>query len=146
MANDEHYTPSWVFEALGLTFDLDVASSNSPYVVVPTIRRYTINDDGLNKPWQGLIWMNPPFSGVTPWVDKWIEHGNGFCMVPLASQGRWVNKLWESGAVLTYMPPNMRFIGGKDNVMCAHRWRIALWAIGDVAVEALLNSGIGKVR
>ena len=146
MANDEHYTPSWVFDALGLTFDLDVASSNSPYVVVPTIRRYTIEDDGLNKPWQGLIWMNPPFSGVTPWVDKWIEHGNGFCMVPLASQGRWVNKLWESGAVLTYMPPNMKFIGGQDNVMCAHRWRIALWAIGDVAVEALRNSGIGKVR
>ena len=146
MANDEHYTPSWVFDALGLIFDLDVASSNSPYVVVPTIRRYTIEDDGLNKPWQGLIWMNPPFSGVTPWVDKWIEHGNGFCMVPLASQGRWVNKLWESGAVLTYMPPNMKFIGGKDNVMCAHRWRIALWAIGDVAVEALRNSGLGKVR
>ena len=72
MANDEHYTPSWVFDALGLTFDLDVASSDSPYVVVPTIKRYTIKDDGLNKPWQGLVWMNPPFSGVTPWVDKWI--------------------------------------------------------------------------
>jgi hypothetical protein len=146
MAKDEQYTPSWIFEALGLTFDLDVASSDNPYVVVPTRRRYTIEDDGLSQPWEGLVWMNPPYSGVTPWVDKWLDHGNGFCLVPLASQGKWVNKLWESEAQLTYMPGNIKFIGGEDNKLIAHRWRIALWAIGDTAIAALSNSGLGKVR
>ena len=146
MAKDEQYTPSWVFEALGLEFDLDVASSHNPYVVVPTKQKFTIKDNALEQDWHGLVWMNPPYSGVTPWVDKWLAHGNGFCMVPLASQGRWVNKLWESEAQLTYMPPNMKFIGGEDNVMISHRWRIALWAIGDVAIKALEDSQIGKVR
>lgn len=146
MAKDEQYTPQWVFDALGVEFDLDVASSHNPYVVVPTKRRYTIEEDALTQPWEGLVWMNPPYSGVTPWVDKWIEHGNGFCLVPLASQGRWVNKLWESEAKLTYMPPNMKFIGGEDGVMISHRWRIALWAIGYQAINLLESSGIGKVR
>jgi phospholipid/cholesterol/gamma-HCH transport system substrate-binding protein len=67
-------------------------------------------------------------------------------IVPLASKGRWVNKLWESNAELVYMPPNMKFIGGEDGVMITHRWRTALWAIGDQAVSILKASGIGKVR
>ena len=146
MAKDEQYTPSWVFEALGVKFDLDVASSNNPYVIVPTKRRYTIEDDALIQPWHVLIWMNPPYSGVTPWIEKWLDHANGFCLVPLASQGRWVNRLWESEAKLLYMPPNMKFIGGDDGVMITHRWRTALWAIGEQAIEILHKSKIGKVR
>jgi len=146
MASDEQYTPKWIFDALGVTFDLDVASSHSQFVVVPTHKKYTIEDDSLAQPWEGLVWCNPPFSGVTPWVEKWIEHGDGFMLVPLGSQGKWVNRLWEADTKLTYMPPNMKFIGGGDGVMCAHRWRIALWAIGDRAIEILENSGLGKVR
>jgi hypothetical protein len=90
--------------------------------------------------------MNPPFSKVTPWIDKWLEHKNGFCLVPLSSNGKWVNKLWESDAELVFLPSAMKFIGGRDGVMVNHRWRCALWAIGDEAIEALRNSGIGKVR
>ena len=146
MAKDEQYTPKWVFDALNVTFDMDVATSHSPYVVVPTKQKFTIEDNSLDKQWQGLVWMNPPYSGVTPWVDKWLQHNNGFCLVPLASQGKWVNKLWDSKAQLVYMPPNMKFIGGEDGVMITHRWRTALWAIGDQAIEILNNAGLGKVR
>jgi hypothetical protein len=146
MAKDEQYTPKWVFDALNVTFDMDVATSHSPYVVVPTKQKFTIEDSSLDKQWQGLVWMNPPYSGVTPWVDKWLQHNNGFCLVPLASQGKWVNKLWDSNAQLVYMPPNMKFIGGEDGVMITHRWRTALWAIGDQAIEILNNAGLGKVR
>ncbi len=146
MANDEMFTPQWIFDDLGLVFDLDVASSDNPYVVVPTEKKFTIDDDALTQDWDGLVWMNPPFSGVTPWVEKWLNHKNGFCLVPLSSNGRWVNTLWESDAELVYLPANMKFIGGQDGKMVAHRWRCALWAIGDEAIQALQNSGIGKVR
>ena len=146
MANDEMYTPSWVFDDLGLTFDLDVASSENPFVVVPALKKFTQKDDALNQEWHGLVWMNPPFSGVTPWVEKWIQHANGLCLVPLSSNGRWVNTLWESMAELTYLPPDMKFIGGQDGKLVSHRWRCALWAIGDQAIDALQKSGIGKVR
>jgi len=146
MANDEMFTPQWIFDDLGLVFDLDVATTNNPYVVVPTKRKFTIDDDAFAHQWEGLIWMNPPFSKVTPWIDKWIEHKNGFCLVPLSSNGKWVNKLWESDAELVFLPSAMKFIGGQDGVMVNHRWRCALWAIGDDAIRALRKSGIGKVR
>ena len=144
--SDEIFTPKWIFDALGVEFDLDVASSDNPLVQVPTKKFYTVNDDSLNQVWVGNVWMNPPFSKVTPWIDKWIDHNNGFCLVPLSSNGKWVNSLWESNAYLTYLPPNLAFIGGLDGLMIKHRWRCALWAIGDNNVQALKNSGIGKVR
>lgn len=68
--NDECYTPQWVFDALGVRFDLDVASSNSEMIVVPADRKYTVEDDGLALPWEGRVWMNPPFSKITPWINK----------------------------------------------------------------------------
>ena len=146
MANDELYTPKWIFDALGVTFDLDVAGTNNKFAVVPTLNKFTIEDDALTREWYGLIWMNPPYSGVTPWVEKWLDHANGFCLVPLASNGKWVNKLWESDAVLTYLPANMAFIGGQDGTEVKHRWRCALWGIGKDAEQILEESGIGKVR
>ena len=146
LMSDEIFTPKWIFDALGVTFDLDVASSDNPYVQVPTLNKYTKEDDALTKEWFGLVWMNPPYSKVTPWIDKWLDHGNGLCLVPLSSNGKWVNKLWESEATLTYLPSNLAFVGGIDGAMIKHRWRCALWAIGDVANESLAKSGRGTSR
>ena len=144
--SDEMFTPKWIFDALNCTFDLDVASSDNQYIQVPARTKYTKVDDALKQDWHGLIWMNPPYSKVTPWIDKWIAHANGFCLVPLSSNGKWVNKLWESEALVTYLPPNMAFIGGMDGVEVKHRWRCALWSIGEDANAILKRSGIGKVR
>jgi len=144
--SDEMFTPKWIFEALNLQFDLDVASSNNPWIVVPSRKRYTITDDALTQDWVGRVWMNPPFSKVTPWINKWLEHGNGFCLVPLSSNGKWVNDLWESKATVTFLPPNMSFIGGEDGNLVKHRWRCALWALGEDNQKALQVSGIGKSR
>jgi hypothetical protein len=146
MAQDEMFTPKWIFDALDTTFDLDVASSDNPYVVVPTKAKYTKEDDALVQPWYGRVWLNPPFSGVTPWVDKWIAHNNGFMLVPLSSNGKWINKLWESNAACVFLPPNMGFIGGFDGVEAKHRWRCAIWALGADNVEILIESKIGRVK
>jgi hypothetical protein len=140
---NECFTPKWVFDKLGLEFDLDVASSNHPLVVVPAKKRYTIEDDALSKPWFGRVWMNPPFSKVTPWIDKWLDHANGLCLVTLSSNGKWVNKLWDSEAACHYLPPNMAFIGGSGLVV-KMRWRTAIWALGDDNIKALSN--LGKVK
>ena len=141
--NDECYTPKWVFDAMGVRFDLDVASSHSPMIVVPADRKYTIDDDGLSMPWEGRVWMNPPFSKITPWINKFLQHGNGICLVPLSSNGRWVNQLWESKASAAYLPANMAFMTRSGDLI-KHRWRCSMWAIGDDNVEAL--KGIGRVR
>ena len=140
------YTPKWIFEALNITFDLDVASSDSPYVVVPALNKYTIEDDALIQPWYGRIWMNPPFSGVTPWVNKWLDHSNGMLLVPLSSNGKWVNRLWESEAAVMFLPPNLAFVGGLDGKESKHRWRCSIMAIGEENIQTLIDSKIGRVK
>ncbi len=146
MANDEMFTPKWVFDALNTTFDLDAASTDNPFVVVPALKKYTIQDDSLTQPWSGRVWLNPPFSGVTPWVEKWLNHNNGFLLVPLSSNGKWINRLWESEAAVVFLPPNMGFIGGGDGIEAKHRWRCAIWALGDDNIKILINSKIGRVK
>jgi len=142
---DECYTPQWLFDRLGVQFDLDVASANHPLIVVPASSRYTKEDDALTKPWYGNVWMNPPFSKVTPWIDRWLEHNNGICLVPLSSNARWVNKMWDSQAACMYLPPNMKFQGASGKVVHM-RWRTALWALGETNVTSLQMSDLGKVR
>ena len=67
VTSDDCYTPRWVFDAMGLRFDLDVAAPPGGPWHVPCDRYYTAEDDGLTQPWEGLVWCNPPFSAFKPW-------------------------------------------------------------------------------
>lgn len=84
LTSDDYYTPRWIFDRMGLTFDLDVCSPPGGVEWIPAARYYTQADDGLTAPWEGRVWMNPPFSGPTPWIRRFIAHGNGVCLVPHA--------------------------------------------------------------
>ena len=91
--SDEWYTPAWVFDALGETFDLDVAAGSGDQV--PARARYT--RDSLQKRWSGFIWMNPPFggrNGLVPWLDKFFDHGNGIALTPDRTSAPW----WQDAA------------------------------------------------
>lgn len=85
---DERYTPAWIFEALGETFDLDPASPPLGVSKVPTSAVWTKDHDGLSQPWHGFLWCNPPFSNSTAWAERFIEHGSGVWLGPLAN-ARW---------------------------------------------------------
>ena len=143
--NDECYTPQWVFDDLGLHFDLDVCSSYHDLIIVPAEHRYTVEDNSLEKEWFGRVWMNPPFSDITPFMDKWLDHQNGVCLVPLASNGKWMNRLWNSEAAWVYMRPNMKFVGASGNPVIM-RWRVAVCAFGESNIEALKKTNWGKIR
>lgn len=88
---DERFTPGWVFDGLGLAFDLDPASPVDHDTAVPAARKLTIHDDGLTAPWSGLVWLNPPYSQSALWVDRFIGHGSGVFLGPYANS-RW---LWD---------------------------------------------------
>jgi len=80
VTSDDCYTPRWVFDAMGLQFDLDVAAPPGGPWHVPCKRYYTAEDDGLSQPWDGLVWCNPPYSGYAPWAWKWSTHPTAVLM------------------------------------------------------------------
>lgn len=80
VTSDDCYTPRWVFDAMGLEFDLDVAAPLGGPWHVPAARYYTAEDDGLTAPWDGLVWCNPPYSKYRPWAERWARHDRGVLM------------------------------------------------------------------
>lgn len=97
LTSDDYYTPAWVFERMGIEFDLDVCAPPGGVPWIPAKRFYTMEDDGLAQPWEGRVWMNPPYSDCTPWVQRFIDHASGVCLLPTA-KSLWLNLLWASGA------------------------------------------------
>ena len=63
--NDEWYTPAGVVGAARAVMgriDLDPASTSEANETVKAKTIYTVEDDGLTKPWRGRVFLNPPFS------------------------------------------------------------------------------------
>lgn len=141
ITSDDCYTPRWIFDTMGITFDLDPACPPDGPVNVPAARYYTAADDGLAQPWEGRVWLNPPYSKPTPWIARWIEHGNGVLLVP-SSKSHWWNSLGTSAARAVYLG-QVSFVrpGTKPFDI---GWPIYAWGIGDECIDAI--SRLGAVR
>lgn len=80
MGSDEWLTPPEIIKALG-PFDLDpCASIVRPW---PTANRhYTKEDNGLILPWEGRVWLNPPYGKhVWEWLEVLRKHENGIALI-----------------------------------------------------------------
>lgn len=139
MTSDDYYTPAWVFERMGLTFDLDVCSPPGGIPHVPAERYFTQEDDGLLQPWTGRVWMNPPYSKTTPWVRRFIAHGNGVALVPHA-KSRWHVELLESSAAIVAPSDGyFDFVGGGIFLP------VFFAAFGEDCVEGISRLGAPRV-
>ena len=134
--SDDYLTPRWVFDTLGLEFDLDVAAP--PWDThVPATRKYTMADDGLTAPWEGRVWMNPPYSNSSPWVRRFITHADGIALLPMAKSA-WMIELWNSPAATSVPPKWFDFVGGSIFMP------VIFAAFGPECVEAI--GRLGRVR
>ena len=113
ITSDDCYTPRWVFDAMGLKFDLDVASPPGGPWHVPCERFYTVEDDGLTSPWDGLVWCNPPYSNFGAWADLFAKHDRAVLMGIMAPrpQGRAV--VFEAADVVAFINPKFERPGSK---------------------------------
>jgi hypothetical protein len=136
--SDDYYTPAWVFERMGIDFDLDVCSPSGGIPWIPARRFFTMADDGLAQPWEGRVWMNPPYSNCTPWVRRFVDHGHGIALLPLAKSG-WFTRLWGTSVPMVVIDSGFfDFVGGP--VFCPTFFA----AFGEDCVEAI--SRLGRVR
>jgi hypothetical protein len=140
--SDDYWTPKWIFDALAIEFDLDVACPPEGPPHNSARDFYTQETDGLANSWFGNVWMNPPFSKTNDWAYKFMEHRNGICLVPM-SKSRWFDALWSDADAVCALPYNLRFGGherGSIFIACV------LFAYGSHNVEVLHRSKIGRVR
>jgi hypothetical protein len=138
--SDAWYTPKWVFDGLGVEFDLDVASPAEPLPWIPARERYTVADDGLALPWFGLVWCNPPYSAPTAWCKRWAAHPDGFLLIraDLSTGGPFVA---VSAASSIYVPAKrIQFVNGQGGGTGAvNFWSVLLGrgAVADAAIGRL---------
>jgi hypothetical protein len=145
VTSNDYYTPKWLFDAIGLEFDLDVAAPVHGIPWIPAKRWFSQADDGLAQDWgNSLVWMNPPFSDATPWANKFIEHGNGIALM-VVSRSIWFEQLWEKADSIMATPRDLKFErpdGSQKNIS----FQTFLFAMGEKSANALKTANLSKVR
>jgi len=136
--SDDWYTPAWVFDGLGVTWDLDVAAPDGGAPNVPALRHYTVADDGLTSPWHGLVWCNPPYSAPTAWCRKWATHEPGGCLLvraDLSTGGPFV--AWDAADAAWVPAKRLQFDSGAGRATGAVNFSTVLLGRGDVADDGM---------
>jgi hypothetical protein len=143
----EWYTPPAIFAALGLTFDLDPCSPGRGHWV-PAQKIYTKEDDGLAQPWEGRVFVNPPFggrNGHVPWMRKFFAHGNGVMIARAYTSSAWWHAEMPKAELILFPRGKTKFIRADGSIGGQPGHGIALVGAGAVACEALRGSGLGMI-
>jgi len=149
--SDEWYTPKYVFDALGCTFDLDVAHPvNHAHTSVPA--RDFIYADSLSKHWRGFLWMNPPFGNGDRakllWMDRFFDHGDGIALTPDRTSAPWFQRCWPRADLVMFVSPKIKFVAPDGTLGEQPGNGTVLWAIGEQGTAALLRAherGLGQI-
>lgn len=109
MLNDEWLTPPNIIAELG-PFDLDpCAPINRPW---PTAyKHYTKEDNGLEKEWNGCVWLNPPYSReAAKWLRKLADHGNGIALTFARTETKWFfETIWKRADSILFIEGRLHF-------------------------------------
>ncbi len=133
---DEWYTPKWLFDSLGIFYEIDVCSPvDRDYVNVPAESFYTEEDDGLAQPWSGTVWCNPPYSTPEPWARKSIDHGDGLLLVHMPMNAGWCVDVWRACDGIRLFQA-MEFVR-PDGLLQRPGYWLQLAAFGETATAAL---------
>ncbi len=142
--SDEWYTPKHVFDALECAFDLDVAAP-ATLTSVPARRFLTANS--LESPWDGFVWMNPPFggrNGLVPWLEKFFDHGDGVALVPDRTSAPWFQEAWQQADAVLFTP-KLKFVRSDGSLGKSPSNGTALMAAGIRGREALCRAAANRL-
>lgn len=139
-ASDEWYTPKYIFDAMGVRFDLDVASPPRE-THVPCLRRLT--SGALEAEWSGFVWMNPPFgarNGLVPWLDKFFAHGDGVALTPDRTSAPWWQQAAAKADAVLFIDGKVRFLRPDGSEGKQPGDGTVLFAAGAKGSQALINA------
>ena len=139
--SDEWYTPKYVFDALGETFDLDVANAAIGGAHVPC--RESFGAEGLERQWHGFVWMNPPYGHQRTkmlWLRKFFAHGNGIALVPDRTSAPWWQEFAPKADAILFVDGKIKFERPDGTIGEQPGNGTCLFASGRRAVDALLGA------
>lgn len=149
--SDEWYTPKYIFEVLGETFDLDVAAPPEGPRYVPARDWFYKSDlnDGVLLDWWGFVWMNPPFghqSTKRKWLRKFFEHGNGIALLPDRTSAPWWQEFAPLADVVLFVAPKVKFERPDGSTGKSPGTGTTLFAAGARAEKALIRArSLGEI-
>lgn len=125
MIKDEWITPKTIHDAfetyarsqhVPTIFDLDpCAAINQPWNFA--IHQYTIEHDGLNQPWSGNVWLNPPYGKQTAaWLSRLVQHGQGIALIFARTEtSDWFDFVWSKATAVLFLRGRLHFhhVDGK---------------------------------
>lgn len=111
--NDVWLTPPSLIKSLG-EFDLDPCSPlRRPWNTAK--KHYNVNDNGLVLPWDGRVWLNPPYGReLALWLQKMSLHLNGTALIfgrtDTEALHKWMFPFAES---ILFIKGRLRFYTGE---------------------------------
>jgi hypothetical protein len=109
MVTDEWLTPPEVLRALG-EFDLDPCSPRvRPWDTAK--RHYSILDNGLTKPWEGRVWLNPPYgTEAAKWLARLAAHGDGIALIFARTETEmFFESVWNAATAALFLRGRLNF-------------------------------------
>lgn len=145
-ASVDWYTPPWIFEKLGVEFDLDPCQPPEGVPWIPAKKRYSIVDDGLAQPWEGRVWLNPPYGKHTPdWLEKMDAHRNGIALVFARTDCKWFHGPVVKSDAILFLKGRVKFVDGlgvTGNAGAGSGSMLVAWGVDNVrALERLRDLG-----
>lgn len=99
-------------------FSLDVCATPE---TAKCDRFFTPDEDGLEQPWTGTCWMNPPYGRqIGDWVKKAWESARAggatvVCLVPARTDTAWWNDWALRAAEIRFVRGRLKFSGSAAN-------------------------------
>lgn len=118
MKNDEWLTPPSILAALG-PFDLDPCAP----IVRPwpmAARHYTRQDNGLQLPWTGRVFLNPPYGPppiVGPWLKRMVMHNHGIALIFARTEtDLFFETVWNKASAVLFLRGRLYFhyVDGRE--------------------------------
>ena len=102
-----------IIQVLG-EINLDPCADDGQHI--PAGKHYTFDDNGLEQPWCGKVYMNPPYSHPGAWMRKLqleFETGNvdeAIALVPAATDTNWLSPVLKTQPVC-FWKGRIKFLG-----------------------------------
>lgn len=118
MSKQDYGTPPEFIAAVERKFGkiaFDLAASPENAVCA---NYYTKEQDSLKQSWEmpGLLWCNPPFADIKPWVKKASESGSNILMLlPASIATEWfADHVYKEATLVIAIRPRITFVGCED--------------------------------